>query len=115
MPKVKLQWICGYETLLFDTPSGDLEEGQYAISEDGNKVFYRPSERPKEEFNFRAVKAGELDVSGMQQVNIIGKAYYNEFLLPNGKKIRERTTAKAYWDAATIKNHPQPTKEITWP
>jgi hypothetical protein len=131
----KNKWLCSYETLLFDTPDGDIDIGQYAL--DGNGTGYYIRTKPKTEAQFDHVDL-TYDVSALKRVNIkAGHTYYDEFLtakgatywwgkdsphkgkdpsqLPSGSVIRVQTTAKKYWDTAQIPNYPQPsrTEEVT--
>jgi hypothetical protein len=78
------KWLVSYETLLFNTPDGDLDVGQYAL--DGNGTGYYVRIQPKTEANFQHVSL-KYDVSGLSLVNIIpGHAYYDEFLTAAGQK-----------------------------
>jgi len=101
-----LTWVTGEENLLFDTPSGDLEKGYYYTQEGEIFVRVQPSDRAG------WISVGEkYDTTGLLEAHVIGKAYYNTFT--DGKRnYRERTTEKEYKDAAFIKNHPQPEKNI---
>ena len=119
----KNKWLCSYETLKFDTLDGDLDIGQYAVTEGG----YYIRTKPKTESQFEFVKK-EYDVSKLKEVRILEgeHCYYDEFLtavgaevlwgisedkiLPSGGKLRLQSTGKKYWDTARIKDYPQPEK-----
>jgi len=100
---VELQWLSSYETLEFDTPSGDLESGYYAENDDGDGYYIR--DVSEKESNFIEVDL-DYDVSELQITKITGKAYYDEFLLPSGEKLRRQSTADDYWDLSRIPKHP---------
>lgn len=107
--KIKLKWLCGYETLKFDTPDGDLDKNQYAINPNGGYFIRR---HPKNNFNFVSVE--KLDAIGMKRVKILEeKAYYNEFELPDKRTLRIPTTGEEYWKVGKVKDYPQPQKEVT--
>ena len=117
----KNKWLSSYETLGFDTPDGDLDFGQYALDENGKGYYIRT--KPKNEAQFEHVDL-KYDITGLTEVHISGKAYYDEFLTAKGAKvlwgetkdktilsggiIRLPSTGKKYWDTARIKNYPQP-------
>lgn len=120
----KNKWLYSYETILFDTPDGDLGEDQYADHPDGG---YYIRLKPKNRGQFIQVDS-EYDVSTLQKVNIIaGKAYYSEFLtaigaveawkpgghgvhpkLPLDSFYRCAVSKEDYWNVCSIKNHKQP-------
>ena len=115
----KNKWLCSYETVLFDTPDGDLGEDQYAECPGGG---YYVRLVPKEHDQFEQVDK-EYDVSKLSKVNLLdGHSYYNEFLTARGANnryagvplfevsdvSRTRTTATEYWNVASVKNYPQP-------
>ena len=103
----KNKWVCSYETLGFDTVDGDIDFGQYALDESGKGQYIRT--KPKSEAQFDRVKL-PYDVSELQEVQIIPNdhCYYDEFRDAKGKTVRIQSNAKKYWDAAQIKDYPQP-------
>ena len=124
------KWLSSYETLLFNTPDGDVDIGQYAL--DGTGTGYYIRTKPKTEGQFDHVDL-TYDVSGLKRVNIkSGYAYYDEFLtavgatnlwakysiyagydpsqLPSGSVLRIQSNAKKYWDTAQLKDYPQPSR-----
>ena len=133
----KDKWLCSYETILFDTPSGDMESGFYAPDENGKGYYYRT--RPTDEAQFDWTDDPEI----MKNLNLYsvrvdilpGHAYYDEFLtaegatnwwaedsvhagkdpseLPSGSVLRIQSSAEVYWDTANIKNYPQPERSET--
>jgi hypothetical protein len=98
----KNKWLGGYETVRFNTADGDLDFTQYARLDGG----YIIRDRPKQESNFRWAESA--DVTGLEEVRIIGKAYYNRFRSASGKIVRVPTTGNDYWRVAKVKNAAQP-------
>ncbi len=111
MAKTKLKWRSSYETYVYDTPDGDLDFGQYA--DDGEDYIVR--KEPKDRWNTRRVDKSELDLTGLQKVNIISNqvACYSSFYLPDGTIIRVRDADDLLEKQRTIKDYAQPTKEVT--
>jgi len=124
----KNKWLHSYETLLFDTPDGDIGIGEYALDEEGTGYYIRT--RPKDEAQFNWVDL-KYDTKGLVEVHIVsGHSYYDEFLtaegatnlwdsksalymvdfseLPSGSILRAQSSTKKYWDTANIKDYPQP-------
>ncbi len=99
------KWVRSYETVLFDTADGDLHFYQFARYEDG----YIIRTKSKSESNFECVGMNH-NVNDLQEVQIIGKAYYNEFLDAKRKIARVRTNQLEYDGIRYIKNHPQPVR-----
>jgi len=121
-------WLTSYETIVFDTPDGDLNTNQYAL--DGQGTGYYVRTRPKSEYPIEW-KDLKYDVSKLKLVKIIDnkKAYYDIFLtakgatdlytkgskyegykwdlLPRGDTFRQTTTAEKYKSLA-LKDAPQP-------
>ena len=97
------EWLQSYETFLFDTPTGDLginEYADYAFGTGENIVVREDADMNR---NFVARKTSEVSITGLQKVNIVGKAYYHEFELPNGTIVRKRTTPGEYWNLSQVK------------
>ena len=97
IPVVKIElpkesWIHSYETVMFDTPDGDLDIGQYADTPNGNGYFYRITPKESSEFYGASfLHTPDFDVSGMEKVNIVCEkcAYYTEHRDTDGKIIRK--------------------------
>ncbi len=93
-----MKWVQSYETIAFNTPTGDIGEGEYAVFEDG----------------FVAKKGGKLrqfktlNTAGLKRVNVVGKACYNKFLDEKGNVVRVRTLCNDYRKLINQKNYPQP-------
>lgn len=87
-----LRWLKSYETVLLDTPDGDLERGQFFRYE--GCCFTRL--HPKN--NQHWVPVEEDDVKGMEEVFIREHkgAYYDEFALPDGRRYRVRSDRRGY-------------------
>ena len=109
----QLTWSVSYETLLFDTPSGDMEVGYYADADSPDEYYMRLDETYQK--NFDSVDKSTVNVKKLKEAHVIGKAYYDEFLKRDGTIVRERSTEKKYWDVARVKDYPQPTKTIVAP
>jgi hypothetical protein len=136
----KNKWLCSYETLLFNTPDGDLDTTQYALDGTGTGYYIRTKPKTEAQFDWVPLVSDEgvpFDISGLKRVNIrAGHANYDEFLtavgatnlwtkdsiyadkdpsqLPSGSVLRVPSTSKKYWDTAQIKDYPQPSRtEIT--
>jgi len=90
--QVELQWMKSYGTALFDTPSGDMEAGYYAIHPQTVRATeYIVRTRDADTFQFESREASRVNRTGLQRANIIGTAYYAEFLDPtDGSIVRER-------------------------
>ncbi len=129
----KNKWLCSYSTLIFDTPDGDLDFGQFALTE--NKKGYYIRTKPKNEAQFEIVDL-KYDVSKLKEVKILsGHAYYDEFLtavgatilwavgsihagkdpsqLPSGSVFRIQSTAEKYDSLRIVKGAPQPSRTET--
>ncbi len=118
----ELKFVKAYETLLFDTPSGDMEQGYYAkeINEQGDEQFYY-RDKPADEFQFQASpidksigKPAYFDTTGLKEAKIIGKATYIEFRDEN-RIYRERFSEEEYQKRASIPNYPTPKKSVLVP
>lgn len=101
----KNEWIGSYETVAFDTPDGDLDFNEYALTEDGKGYYIRT--KSKNEAQFEQVDL-DYDISKLQKVNITGKAYYDKFQNAAGKTVRIKSNAEKYNGLRHIKNYPQP-------
>ena len=103
----EIEWVSSYETIGFDTPSGELEIGQYTVAEDG----YYIRTKPKTEAQIEWVDS-KYDVSGLEEVNVICEecVYYDEFLGLDGKTVRIKSDYDSYWNLSRIKNYPRPKK-----
>ena len=111
--KTPLKWLHSYETLLFDTPSGDMEEAYYAQDEEKSVVYCRLSSNSKEENNFDVIPVSKLEkfqvnTALLTPCKVIGKAYYHEFAYPNGLKKRVKTNQQEYWDIGNNADYPNP-------
>lgn len=101
-------WEKSYETLLFDSVSGDLEPGQYTEHQGGSDGFYyRPIDSDPSFEQFQSTET--LNTGDYTHVNIVGRAYYHEFKASDGTVRRVRTTTRDYSDRA---NSAQFTKPI---
>lgn len=97
-------WIYSHETFLFDTLSGDLEPGNYAVTAELDSYVYRDERSSKQSEGFSAIgvipekddpkSADELLT--YIKVNIVGKAYYHYFREDDGSIFRKMTTADDY-------------------
>lgn len=106
---MKLQWRLSYETILFDTPDGDLGDGQYA---DSGKGFFYVRRSPKNNSQFVFVKNIDPLIDKTLVHIIPGFAYYDEFILPNGRCLRIKSSQQNYKSLA-IKGALPLTKDIT--
>lgn len=88
-------WKQSYEVLLYDTPSGWLDNTQFAFTEDGSGLVIGTSATPIPGHNVDFVPL-TFDVTGRTKANIIGKAWYHEFTLPNGKTLQVQTNQTGY-------------------
>ncbi len=115
--KVQLKWIKSYETVGFDTPDGDLGEDEYAEDPEFPGTFaVRSVSKTGGMFERVGLPVGrDVDLTGKRKVSIIGKAYYDEFLLPDGRVFRRPSTAEAYWEMCLIPDRPQPSHAVEWP
>jgi hypothetical protein len=102
----KNKWVCSYETVRFDTVDGDLSKGQYAQA-DTNSYYIA---NPESGYNFLTVPKDEIDISGMTEVKIVGKAYYSVFKNAKKERIRVRYDAEKYNALRYTKNALQPTR-----
>jgi hypothetical protein len=100
----KNKWICSYETVRFDTVDGDLSKGQYAQA-DANSYYIA---NPVSGYNFLTVPKDEIDISGMTEVKIRGKAYYSVFKSAKKERVRVRYDAEKYNALRYTKNASQP-------
>lgn len=119
------KWIGSYETLLFDTPNGDIDSSQYALDENGTGYYARTTPQAYGQFQHFNLS---FNVAGLKQVHIVpGKhAYYNEFLtatganylakhpyepldrFPYGSVVRVASTEAAYKALGNTRNAQQP-------
>ena len=81
-------WRMSYETLLFDTPDGDLGMNEYALDDGGEEWIIRTVAKQDGQ---PITVPFDTDVSGKTEINIIGMACYNEFLNKKGEVKRFRT------------------------
>jgi hypothetical protein len=125
------KWIVSYATILFNTPDGDLDAGDYAL--DGNGGYYvRLVPTTQGQFTD---EPSTYNISGLAQVFIVpgGTAYYDEFLtaqgaiddwtptskyygsdfgtLPTGDVVRRQSNAVSYNSLKTVKNATQPSRQ----
>ena len=102
--QVELKWIASYETMLFDTTSGWIEDNQYALMEAKDAYFIKlPGEVVKE-------VALDFDLTGLTEVNIIGKAYFHTFLDDDGQTVIREQATKSEYKALAGKSASQPTR-----
>ena len=109
MPKQKLKWVCSYETLKFDTPDGDIDSGQFCRYRGKFLVRLHPKN------NRQWSRVAELDTSGMKEIFLVEgeNMYYDVFSLPDGRLLRLASRKEEYNSLRSVKNYPQPTKEVT--
>jgi len=112
MAKTKLVWRCSYSTSEFDTSDGDLDYKEYADHIDGLGERYFVRLESKKRTSVRIVDKDDFDTTGKTKVAVVGEAIYDEFLLPNGKTLRERGDMVEYDKRKTVPDHPQPKKEL---
>ena len=100
---MSLIWAYSYATVGFATADGDLAEGQYAVSLDGRRIYYRPTGRDKSETQFLSGPAQStagrerVDTTGLTRVNRSGVACYHVFRdTDTGRDIRLRCTGQEY-------------------
>ena len=107
--KINLEWKVSYETILFDTLDGDIDKDQFCRWKGGFLIRNNPKNNANNFFVER------LDTDGMEEVFITDEkgAYYDEFILPSGRKYRIPSTKSNYDPMRTVKNYPQPSKEVT--
>ena len=107
----QLTYLCSYETLKFDTISGDLEKGQYA--ENGKYHYFNPEDLDKEEYrNIIGVEKDSESLVGFEKKNILNeKAYYQKFQDQYGAIKRYSMTEEEYI-TLSIKGSLVPTKII---
>lgn len=106
MPSLK--WLHSYETIKFNTSDGDLHKGQYGVS--GDKIYIRDT--PENNSNFKHLDPDGLMtkeekdafLAGLERVDVIPGEYqyFNEFALPNGRRLRIRSTQKKYKDLGKV-------------
>jgi len=103
-----LTWRCSYETLLFNTPDGDIDRNEYAVVDGAFLVRRHPKN------NAHVVRVEQLNTTGMTEVSVVPlqRAYYAEFVLPSGRRYRERITRQQYFDATT-RTPTNPRKDVT--
>ena len=104
-----LTWFRSYETIKFNTPDGDIDVGQYAVSESGRFIFRREQ---KNNGNTRNEKQ-KYSIIDLTEVSFdpTERTYYHEFLLPDGRIYREKTTKESYM--VINNNNKNPVKEMT--
>lgn len=113
----KLKWLCSYETIKFDTPDGDIHKGQYAVWE-GRHIMRLHPENNHQFTILEAQDDQEFDIpkmiDGLEEIHVLEgeKMYYDEFELPEGRKLRMPSTQRKYRDLA-VKNAPPRTKTAT--
>lgn len=115
LPK-QLDWQMSYETVAFNTPSGQLSDGEYAVSESGHSYYIKVAGTPM----FEVPTTGgyfidsdykvPYDLKQMTFRVITGKAWYHVFRDPDdNSKTLEKVTQKEYTDLGK-KNAGKPTK-----
>lgn len=107
---MKLRWIGSYETIKFDTPDGDLDLGQYAVSPKGGFFVRR---HPKNNFQFINVEKLNEKID-TQEVHILPGEfmYYDEFELPSKRTLRLPSSQTEYKGLA-VKNAPERQKDLS--
>lgn len=93
-----MKWLYSYETLLFDTPSGDLTQGYFAVEPLNDKKIYR---HPDDD---------GVELSKLQQVAITGKGWFQVFQDSKGVIHREAITKNDYTQLA-LKGAGKPIKK----
>jgi len=137
MPTYKNCRVISYETLLFDTPDGDLDIGEYALDGNGTGYYIRTKSKTQGNFewidlNFKDMAGNVHSIVGLTLVKILsGNAYYDEFLTAAGVTslvqslakvtpsaslsaehiIRVRTTKESYDAGRYIKDTPVPSRD----
>lgn len=97
----KLRHRVSYRTLKFDTPDGDLHDGQYAFYEDCYYVRLHP-ENNNQWVVLNEVLTPDIDIpatiAGLTEVHVLDgeHMYYDEFFLPNGRIFRRVLTKEDY-------------------
>lgn len=108
----KLKWICSYETIKFDTPDGDIHRGQYAVWE-GRHIMRLYPENNHQFTILEAQDDQEFDIpkmiDGLEEIQVLEgeKMYYDEFELPEGRKLRMPSTQRKYRDLAIKTSEPR--------
>jgi hypothetical protein len=108
-----LTWLKSFKTIKFNTTSGWLEDGQYALTEGGD-AYWVIKPGFKGGIPGRGITKVPLDtdIKGLTEVQIIGETSYNEFDLGDGKIYQEESPVAEYAKLA-IKDSPMPTKTMT--
>lgn len=102
-----------FETLKFNTASGWLEEGQYALTERGDAYWVlRPGLKGGIPGKGLEKVPLDTDMSGLKEVQIVGHTAYNEFLVED-KVVQEEITLEEYRKWGTVRDYPAPTKSLT--
>ena len=102
----EMKWIVSYETVAFETLDGDLGLDEYAIAGEGEWYI---REVPKEEGQFISTTT-EPKGKTFVPIRCEKCAYYSEFRLKSGEKVRESFDENSYKRLGTVKDEPQPTK-----
>lgn len=110
----ELEWTKSYATTGFDTESGDLEPGDYTLSENETDYLYRDpkSDPSKDQFSSTSASSTVIDITKYRRVNIKGSTYYNEFRDRNGIIYREKISEENYKYLGSP-DAKQPIKKIT--
>lgn len=105
----KSVWYRSYETCKFNTPDGDIDVGQYAVSESGRFIIRREQKNNGNTLNEKQKNA----VLDLQEVTFspIERKYFHEFLMADGRIYRIETAKDEYYNIA--KNNIIPQKELT--
>jgi hypothetical protein len=132
------KWIVSYETLLFSTPDGDLDVGNYALDGTGTGYYIRTIPTTQGQFihidlALKDDNGKVYSLKGLTLVSIVaGHGYYDEFLtsqgakddwtvssqyygadfstLPAGDVVRRQSSAVAYNPLKTVANASQPVR-----
>lgn len=113
-----LKWLCSFTTVGFDTVSGELEAGQYALNEEGDYYYFRDAD-DAEEKQFQTIGVlrdsddprASFNTQNYTQVRILGKAYYHIFSDRTGKTYRVRI-GKTEYENLENRNAGAPQKTI---
>lgn len=113
-----LKWVHSYETVKFDTEDGDLHKGQFAKYNGGHLIRVHPENNNQFVLAEKYYEGKDINIqdilSGLTEVSILAEEnmYYDEFLLPNGRKFREKSTKQKYKDLSKP-NAEKRTRKVT--